>query len=244
MQPLPILRPNHPGELFGIVGNMTTGKTTRLISIALEPLYRRAGVLVVLPGVSSRTGDRRLQARTLATFPDAVPVASVSEIFAAVLAGTQENIFIDEIQFFEQDQREAEGFFSLALAIRDSGRNLFWSGLPVDFRRRPFRLVADLMAMSDHLDQLTTHCALCGHRPAHWPQRLEFGQPVPDNHPRFLADTPENNVTGITYEPRCAVCHQVPAEWNPTSQLIHAAIDQARQRQLDVDPRQASNVDG
>lgn len=217
----PMVDPGRGGEIRGVVGNMATGKTNRLIALAWERQKQQDGVLFLQPGIANRTGDNSIKSRTFATYIPTIAVATANDMRRAVTKSAARNVFIEELHFFERTPAMARDCRKFIKELRCSGRNIFWAGLPLDFRGDQFELVAMLMALSDGLEMLETDCAVCGHRPAQKPQRLEFGQPVPRRHPRFLPDTPGINVSGITYEPRCFHCHAVPDDWNDISQAIH-----------------------
>lgn len=219
-------RKRRRGKARGTAGNMTCGKTGRQVSLALMPSIQAEGVLFVQPTEADRSGDNRIQSRTMATYEGVIAVSSLADLAAEIRKSEARNVFLEEIQFFGKNEADEEAFHKLVQETLRDGRNIFWSGLPLDFRGEPFTIVGMMMAMSGVLEVLPAECAVCGQVPAPMPQRLEFGQPVPYDHPRFLADTPDFNGRGITYEPRCEDCHIVLDTWNEVSQAIHQALKQ------------------
>ncbi len=215
--------PPKRGKVRGCAGNMTSGKTGRLIGMARMPSNQAAGVVFLQPIEASRSGDNLVQSRTMATYEGAIAVSSPTQLAEEIGRSSARNVFLEEIQFHGKNEAEEDVFRLLVRDILREGRNIFWSGLPLDFRGEPFEIVAMMMAMSGVLEVLPAECAVCGNVPAPLPQRLEFGQPVPYDHPRFLPDTKDFNVQGLTYEPRCEDHHIVLTDWNEHSQAIHAA---------------------
>lgn len=215
------------GKVRGTAGNMTAGKTGRQVGLALMPSIQAEGVVFLQPNEANRSGDHRIQSRTMATYEGVIAVSSPAQLAAETRRSAARNVFLEEIQFFGKNEAEEAEFRELVHDILREGRNIFWSGLPLDFRGEPFNIVAMMMAMSGVLEVLPAECAMCGQVPAPMPQRLEFGQPVPYDHPRFLPDTADFNIRGITYEPRCEDCHIVLDTWNDVSQSIHQALSVA-----------------
>lgn len=213
------------GKIRGFAGNMGSGKTSRLIGVAYEPSKQASGVIFLQPPEANRADTKtRVESRIHARYEGAIPVTTPADIAREVRASKARNIFLEEIQFFGKDEAMINEFQKLMLELRDEGYNIYWSGLPLDFRGDPFEVVAFMMALSGVLEMLQVECAHCQAVPAPLPQRLEFNQPVPHGHPRFLADTSEHNNAGITYEPRCEGCHIVLDDWNAHSRAIHEAL--------------------
>jgi thymidine kinase len=217
---IPAIRP-HPGDTITIVGNMGTGKSTVMFQLAQEPKRQREGVLFFFPADANRISGTTPTSRILATYPGTILFNHPDEIAAVLQHSTALHIFIDEIHSPEQDPEKEAALRELVVAIRLSGRNLYMAGLKKDFRGEHFQLVMDLAFDGDRIIDLETDCAVCGHRPADLPQRLEFGHPVPRTHPRWFFDTDVANQSGVTYEPRCRMCHSCPSEWTETSLAIH-----------------------
>ncbi len=225
----PTLRSHTLGDQRIIVANMTAGKTTRLIGLARDPANQRSGVLFFQPRMAMRTVVG-VKSRIQAQYPETIPVSSLTQMARYILRSNALNIFFDEVQFAQTFREGPDAAFEMLAAVRRSGRNLFLSGLPVDFRGVPFPLMANLIAVPGQREFLEARCKKCERWGAEYPQRLEFGQPVPRFHPVFLPDTPKYNNAGITYEARCDTCYELPEDWNETSQLIHAALAQAKRR--------------
>jgi len=209
--PLSALR-HRRGSIIGAAGNMTSGKTSWLVGTACKPSKQRAGVAFIQPTNACRTKPDLVQSRTFATFTGAVGARRPKDFLR--LVGRAEFVFLEEIEFYEEKSAMAAEFEAVIEHLVLSGRTIYWSGLPVDFRGDPFMVVARMMALSERLVLLEAECAKCAHEPAHFAQRLIFGHPAPRNHPRFVPDTPAYRRQGITYEPRCVDCYEPPGEPN------------------------------
>jgi thymidine kinase len=103
-------------------------------------------------------------------------------------------IAIDEVQFFEPEM------------INTIERNILFkrvivSGLDMDFRKKPFGIMPELLAMAKEVLKLTAVCQVCG-KDAMYTQRLLNGKPA--------SLTGQTVIVGGTeqYEARCAKCWQ------------------------------------
>ncbi|MBI3572962.1 MAG: hypothetical protein HY092_02055 [Candidatus Kerfeldbacteria bacterium] len=211
------------GDVIGRAGNMGGGKTNALVALATNPALR-GGVLFLQHIDTCRSAPDRAESRTKARYEGAIAVDSVNTLRQEIERSAARNIFIDEVQFFCQDEASLKALCELVLQIRASGRNMFWSGLQMDFRGQPFEITAFMMSISTHLELLVPTCPIedCG-RPAPYPQRLEYGHPVPRSHPRYLPDT---DATGrYTYGARCSRHFCLPEAWNEHSVAIHKALE-------------------
>lgn len=206
------------GLITGWVGNMASEKTNRFIARLKEPRKKRAGMMVFHPIESCRGDDQTvITSRTGASYRGAIPYERPEDILRFIReakgAGKEvRHVFFDEVHFEDQTPRRSQAFQQVIRILSDQGINIYWSGLPRDFRGEPFMLVAWLMAVTDTLYPLDVECEKCGRRPASLPQRLRNGQPVSDNDPRFITDSDANVAAGDTYEPRCSQCHQLADE--------------------------------
>jgi thymidine kinase len=211
---------------------MASGKTSRLIGVAHEPSKQRGGVVFIQPPKSSRTHGGQVQSRIFALYAGAVTARRPRDFVR--LLGSSQNLFLEEIQFWERSAETAAEFKAVIIRLLAEGKTIYWSGLPIDFRAEPFMVVAWMMAMSEHLELLQVECVVCQHKPAHFPQRLIFGHPAPRHHPRFVPDTPAFNRQGLTYETRCGDCYQLPDQPN---QHLRAIWESARRRSTSPRPR-------
>lgn len=106
---------------------------------------------------------------------------------------------IDEIQFFPRDSLIKR----VIAQLTNEGYRVIAAGLDLDFRREPFGVMPDILAMADSVFKLKAICSVCG-EDARYPQRLINGEPAP-------YDARQVQVGGAEmYEARCAKCHVLP----------------------------------
>lgn len=213
------------GLISGLVGNMGSKKSTLMIAWANEARWQKEGVLFLQPRESVRAEPDRIVARTKAYYEGAVAIDHSKEILPQVNRSKCRNIFLEEIQFLGKTTEMEETFKQTVLQLRSECYNVFWCGLPTDFRAMPFEVVCWMMGISTFLQPLDVACRQCDGTPAPFAQRLYFGQPAPNSDERFIADTPEmQKLKGVTYEARCVYCFVPPGEPTPELQAIWAAI--------------------
>ncbi|HEY8552877.1 MAG TPA: thymidine kinase [Thermaerobacter sp.] len=189
------------GYLEVITGGMFSGKTEELLRRVRRARIARRRVLLCKPdldhryrrdAVASHDG-RDLEARV-------VPAHRPEEVLKLAQAAAADVVAIDEAQFF------APGIVPTVLELVETGRRVIVSGLDMDFARRPFGPMPELMALADEVVKLKAICVVCG-EPATFTQRLIGGRPAAPDDPVILIGGKES------YEPRCRRHHQLaPAE--------------------------------
>src|SRR5712691_9291912 len=111
------------------------------------------------------------------------------------LAGRNAVVAIDELQFFDPE------IVDVLEHLRSRGRRIVAAGLDLDFLRRPFGIVPQVMEMADSVTRLQATCHQCGGL-ANFTQRLLDGKPAPE-HEEVI------KVGGTDlYEARCAQCYE------------------------------------
>ncbi|ADU51348.1 Thymidine kinase [Thermaerobacter marianensis DSM 12885] len=191
------------GYLEVITGGMFSGKTEELLRRVQRARIARRQVLLCKPdldhryrrdAVASHDG-RDLQAAV-------VPAGRPEELLALARAARADVVGIDEAQFF------APGIVPTVLELVAEGRRVIVSGLDMDFARRPFGPMPELMAVADEVVKLKAICVVCG-EPATFTQRLIGGRPAAPDDPVILIGGQES------YEPRCRRHHQLAPGENP-----------------------------
>jgi thymidine kinase len=94
---------------------------------------------------------------------------------------------VDEVQFFD------DGIVDVCVELADAGRRVIVAGLDLDFRRRPFGPMPNLLAAAELVSKMHAVCVRCG-APAHYSQRLSGGDR-------------QIEVGDDTYEARCRRCY-------------------------------------
>jgi len=182
----PMLAP----ELTIITGPMCSGKSEELIRFMRRGEHAHLEMLVVKPVQDTRTGqERAIQSRGGSSL-QAVEVVSAEEILAHVTDGHRW-IGIDEAQFFDLD------LVRVVKRLLRMGKRVIVAGLDLDYREEPFEVVAQLMALAQHVQKLTAVCSKCRAQHATRSQRLSH-------------DTSRFAVGDKEYEPRCLMCFEPP----------------------------------
>lgn len=182
------------GQLIVVCGSMFAGKSEELIRLVRRAMYARKKIQVFKHAL-----DDRFHRTAVATHNgvqiDAVPVRNTQELISLLEPDT-EVIAIEEAQFFD------EKLVRLCLELADAGKTVITAGLDQDFRRQPFGVMPQLMAVADEVIKLRAICVVCG-RPASHTQRLVDGRPASWDEPTILVGAEDH------YEARCRNCHQV-----------------------------------
>jgi thymidine kinase len=182
------------GQLTVIAGSMFAGKSEELIRLVRRAMYARKKIQVFKHAL-----DDRFELTAVATHNgvciDAVPVKNSKEL-AALIEPDTHVVAIEEAQFFDA------GLIDLCMRLSDEGRAVIAAGLDQDFRREPFGMMPQLLALADEVIKLRAICMRCG-RPASHTQRLVDGEPAAWNEPIILIGATDH------YEARCRCCHKV-----------------------------------
>ncbi len=188
------MRKDRLGQLIVIAGSMFAGKSEELIRLARRNTYARRKIQVF-----KHAWDDRFEKTAVAAHSgmkiEGEPVRNSAEI-AARLEPDTEVIAIEEAQFFD------EGLPAMAVRWADEGRTVILAGLDQDFRREPFGIMPQLMAVADEVVKLRAICMVCGQSASHT-QRLVDGKPAAWNEPTVLIGAEDH------YEARCRRCHRI-----------------------------------
>lgn len=193
------------GKLEVICGSMFSGKTEELMYRLRRAEYAKKKVVTIKHQIDNRKsyacivshdGDQR----------EAYPLGNCEDSLKALVNlvdATVDVVGIDEIQFFP------EKAIPVIQSIVDRGKRVIVAGLDLDFRREPFGIVPQLMALADDVNKLRAICMVCGDE-ANFSQRLVNGKPARYEDETILVGGEE------CYEPRCRHCfetyHHQPVE--------------------------------
>jgi thymidine kinase len=175
------------GHIEVITGGMFSGKSEELVRRLRRAVIARQRVMVFKPAADLRTAPERLVTRDKREL-DAVAVATSRDL-QAHLEPDVEVIGIDEAQFFD------DGLVHLLQELADRGLRVIVAGLDLDYRRRPFGPMPELLAIAEYVDKMHAVCVRCG-SPAQYSQRI--AGPEDQFH---LGDTE-------SYEARCRACYE------------------------------------
>lgn len=138
-----------------ISGGMFSGKSEELLRRLRRALIARQRVQVFRIATDTRGGEgdvlRTRDNRSLS----AETVASSDEMREKLMLGV-EVVGIDEAQFFDK------GLVDLVTELADLGVRVIVAGLDLDFRRRPFGPIPELMAIAEYVDKMHAVCVRCG----------------------------------------------------------------------------------
>jgi len=152
------------GRIEVITGPMFSGKTTELLRRLERYIIAGKTCILLKPSVDTRKQPIRFSS----------PRATV-EISPLVYQGDSPApdvsvIALDEAQFFK------EGVVRDIINWRDEGKTVLIAGLDMDFYRRPFGYMGQIMALADSVTKLTAICK-CGAE-APFTQKLTAGKNI------------------------------------------------------------------
>jgi thymidine kinase len=182
------------GSLTVITGSMFSGKTEELIRRLRRSLYARRSVQVFKHALETRSDLTEIRSHN--GVPHEAGAVSTSEELLESIEPETDVVAVEEAQFFD------EGIVDACRSLADSGYQVIFAGLDMDFRGRPFGPMPSLLAEADEVVKLRAICAICG-RDASRSQRLIDGKPAPASAPTILIGAQE------TYEARCRQHHEV-----------------------------------
>jgi thymidine kinase len=183
------IEPNLSGERRGwievICGSMFSGKTEELIRRLKRARIANLKVEIYKPRI-----DVRYDVQNIVSHDENAIVSTPIDNSQTILLMTQnaDVVGIDEAQFF--DDQIAETCEQLATR----GIRVIVAGLDMDYLRRPFGQMPQLLAKADFITKLHAICVKCGN--------------IANYSYRKSAQT-EQVVVGEKdiYEPRCRVCY-------------------------------------
>lgn len=197
------------GHIEIITGGMFSGKSEELVRRLRRADIARQRVQVFKPRTDTRHEPTRLVTRDNREL-DAVAVDDSEEIRDSLEVGVQV-VGIDEAQFFDP------GLVDLVQDLADRGVRVVVAGLDLDYRRRPFGPMPQILAMAEYVDKMHAVCVRCGGH-AHYSQRVAGG----DDQVQ-VGDVE-------AYEARCRRCYDGTEATAPTRDEVAFGHDAGRQR--------------
>lgn len=137
-----------------ITGPMFSGKTEELIKRIRILNYADIPTLIIKPSIDTRFSNSKIISRNGSSI-ESFSVDSVEEIKKLFENGNYKALVIDEIQFFDKS------IISYVDNLANEGIHIIICGLDQDYLRRPFRVTAELMAISDKVLKLKAVCKIC-----------------------------------------------------------------------------------
>jgi thymidine kinase len=183
----PVMAGRKNGWIEVICGSMFSGKTEELIRRLKRARIANLKVDIFKPGIDTRYDEMNIVShdtnKILST-----PVDSSQQIL--LLGQGVDVVGIDEAQFFDAGLPEV----CEQLALK--GIRVIVAGLDMDFQRKPFGPIPDLLAQADYITKLHAICVKCGNI-ANYSYRKSA------NKGKVLLG--EKDV----YEPRCRSCYNM-----------------------------------
>ncbi len=154
------------GHIEVITGGMFSGKSEELVRRLRRAEIARQRVQVFKPGADTRHGPELLVTRDKRRL-EAVSVMTTDQLRTHLEVGV-DVVGIDEAQFFD------EGLVAVAGELADRGVRVIVAGLDLDYLRRPFGPMPELMATAEYVDKVHAICVRCG-SPAQYSHRIAGG---------------------------------------------------------------------
>lgn len=175
------------GYIEVICGSMFSGKTEELIRRLKRAKIANLKVEIFKPAIDIRYDVENIvshdENRIIST-----PVENSQTIL--LMASQVDVVGIDEAQFF--DDQLPEVCEQLAL----KGIRVIVAGLDMDFQKRPFGQMPNLLAKADFITKLHAICVQCGDI-----ANFSYRRPATQNEAQILLG--EKDI----YEPRCRKCY-------------------------------------
>lgn len=183
------IEPNISGERRGwievVCGSMFSGKTEELIRRLKRAKIANLRVEIFKPKIDTRYDEQQIVSHDENAIVS-TPIDNSQTIL--LLANDVDVIGIDEAQFF--DDQLPDVCEQLAL----KGIRVIVAGLDMDFSRKPFGQMPNLLAKADYITKLHAICVKCGNIANYsYRKTTESSQVV----------LGEKDV----YEPRCRTCY-------------------------------------
>ncbi len=183
------------GSIEIIVGPMYAGKSEELIRRVNRAKIANLRVLSFKPAIDNRYSDNHITSHNGKKL-ECISVTNAAEILQYIINEEFDVLSIDEVQFLEEE------IIGICQRVADMDKRVICSGLDMDFRGEPFKIVPDLMAIAENVTKLTAICMKCK-MPATRTQRIVNGKPAKYDDPTIMVGANES------YEARCRACHEV-----------------------------------
>jgi thymidine kinase len=144
---------NKRGSIEVIAGSMFSGKTEELIRRLKRARIAGLKVEIYKPAIDTRYSD------TLVVSHDERSITSTPVENAAMILLLSEGvevIGIDEAQFFDK------GIVDVCNKLADRGVRVIIAGLDMDYSRKPFGPMPDIMAIAEYVTKVHAICVECG----------------------------------------------------------------------------------
>ncbi|MDT8401821.1 MAG: thymidine kinase [Bacteroidales bacterium] len=152
---------NKRGSIEVIAGSMFSGKTEELIRRLKRARIAGLKVEIYKPALDKRYSDTLVVSHDERSITS-TPVENASMIL--LLSSGVHVVGIDEAQFFDH------GIVDVCNKLADRGVRVIVAGLDMDYSRRPFGPMPDLIAIAEYVTKVHAICVECGNL-AHYSYR-------------------------------------------------------------------------
>ncbi|MBD5423484.1 MAG: thymidine kinase [Mycoplasma sp.] len=142
------------GIIEVITGPMFSGKSEELIKRIRILSYAEIPTLVIKPAIDNRFSNSDIISRN-GTSIKSYSISTVDEIKKLFESNKYKALVVDEIQFFDIE------LINYIDQLANKGIRIIACGLDQDYLRRPFNVVAQLMAIADSVLKLKAVCLIC-----------------------------------------------------------------------------------
>lgn len=153
-----------------ICGAVKSGKSRRLIEYYEQ--LKDCGTYVFSSKFSLTNGENVVS--RYGTKIKAIPINSLFDIPCHINGKNVKHILIDEFQFLQMTSEELKAFFDKYYYDYD----FYIFGLNLDYTRKPFKLMANAMAMADVVEIVHGYCDICKNEDSKYSLRLENDKPA------------------------------------------------------------------
>lgn len=174
------------GRIEIICGPMFAGKTEELIRLATRLDYAKKKYIVFKPSIDDRYATDEIVSHSNYR-KNSINITKSEEIYKYIQADTH-TIFLDEVQFFDED------VIKISEDLANKGIVVVAGGLDNDFKGNPFKISAELLSRAEKVTKLTSICSKCG-------------EPATKTFRKTKSDELIVLGSGNDYEPRCRKCH-------------------------------------
>lgn len=144
---------NKRGSIEVIAGSMFSGKTEELIRRLKRARIAGLKVEIYKPAIDKRYSDTLVVSHDERSITS-TPVENASMIL--LLSEGMQVIGIDEAQFFDK------GIVEVCNKLADRGVRVIIAGLDMDYSRKPFGPMPDIMAIAEYVTKVHAICVECG----------------------------------------------------------------------------------
>lgn len=143
------------GKLTINTGSMYSGKSSELLRQGERHLLAGHKVVFIKPAIDLRYTKDEIVTHTGAMV-EAIRVRDIDRIDTMAQVVGADVVLIDEVQFFD------DWLIMQIIELLKKGKQIYCSGLDMDFMGEPFSLTADLLARADVVNKFKAVCAGCG----------------------------------------------------------------------------------